>query len=267
MSKKTVVTIALVALLAMTVVVPVAAVTYGEPDGNGHPFVGLVVFYNSAGKPMWRCTGALLSPTVFLTAGHCTGDPVTPPARAQVWFDSYVSRPPYPDSGGVMGTPIPHPAWNGSLTIPNTHDVGVVILDVAVTDKGYGQLAAAGTLDSLTSHLGLQNVTFKVVGYGLQGIRPEYLSARERYRGWTRVVNLNSALTDGYNIQLSNNPGHWSGGTCFGDSGGPIFLNDTNVIVAVNSFVLNGNCKGAGFGFRVDTEVSRSFLSNYVSLP
>lgn len=62
-------------------------------------------------------------------------------------------------------------------------------------------------------------------------------------------------------------PGHWSGGTCFGDSGGPIFLGDTNIIVAVNSFVLNANCKGSGFGYRVDTATAREFLDDYVTLP
>lgn len=165
-----------------------------------------------------------------------------------------------------MGTPIPHPNWNGSLTIPNTHDVGVVFLDTHVTER-YGQLPTAGILDGLATQRGLQDVTFKIVGYGLQGVKPEVIGLRERYRGWTKLVNLRSTLTDGYNIHLSSNPGHWSGGTCFGDSGGPIFLNDTNIVVAVNSFVLNENCKGAGFGYRVDIADSRSFLDDFVPVP
>jgi hypothetical protein len=266
--KKIIVSAVLVFVLALTTVGIVSAVQYGDPDGEGHPFVGLVVFYadEAATQPLWRCTGALISPTVFLTAGHCAESFST--ARAQVYFQSNIGTVAgYPYTGGILGEPVSHPDWNGGLTLPNTHDVGVVILDTPVNDRGFAQLATAGLLDSYTSRVGQQDKTFKVVGYGLQGVKPDYISLRERYVGWTKVVNLKSSLTDGYNIQLSSNPGHWSGGTCFGDSGGPVFLNDTNIVVAVNSFVLNENCKGSGFGFRVDTTEARDFLDNYVPLP
>lgn len=54
------------------------AITNGRPDGNAHPYVGLAVFDawvldeegNPVIAPAWRCSGTLLSPTVFLTAGH-----------------------------------------------------------------------------------------------------------------------------------------------------------------------------------------------------
>ncbi|MBI4874125.1 MAG: trypsin-like serine protease [Acidobacteria bacterium] len=252
-------------LVTALVAAALLAVQFGVPDGNAHPYVGLVVFYDTGGTPLWRCTGTLMTPTVFLTAAHCTEGPAV---RAQVWFDSKVASPPYPNSGGIMGTPHPHPGWNGSLTIPNTHDVGVVILDKKVRSKVYGQLPTLGALDGLATQRGLQEVSFTVVGYGLQGVKPEYLSARERYRGVTRIVNLGSALTDGYNIQFSNNPGNWSGGTCFGDSGGPNFMGDTNIVAAVTSFGLNQNCAGTGFGFRTDITETRSFLASYgVSVP
>jgi len=268
MSKKKVLTTVLSVLVILFVTAsPVSAVQYGEPDGEGHPFVGLVVFYadQAATQPLWRCTGALISSTVFLTAGHCAESFST--ARAQVYFQSNVAGTGYPFSGGVLGEPTSHPDWNGGLTLPNTHDMGVVVLDTPVTDRGFAQLATANLLDSFSTRVGQQDKTFKVVGYGLQGVKPDFIGLRERYIGWTMVVNLESSLTDGYNIQLSSNPGHWSGGTCFGDSGGPIFLNDTNIVVAVNSFVLNENCKGSGFGFRVDTPGARDFLDDFVALP
>ena len=75
-------------------------------------------------------------------------------------------------------------------------------------------------------------------------------------------VNLRSALTGGWSLQYSNNPGQGhggSGGTCFGDSGGPV-ISEEGYIVAVNSFVLNYNCAGAGFGYRVDTELANEFI-------
>lgn len=252
--------VALVAALALMVPAPAKAVMYGEPDGNGHPFVGLVLLYDGAGAPIWRCTGALIAPKLFLTAGHCTYGAV----RAQVWLTPQVTAAAgYPSTGGTKGTPIAHPAYDDFATSPNTSDVGVVVLDQPVQLPTYARLAGVGALDSLATQRGQQDVTFKIVGYGLQGVKPVYQSDKERYIGWTKVNNLTSAMNGGWNIQLSSNPGHWSGGLCFGDSGGPVFLGDSNVVVAVNSFVLNSNCTGNGFSYRVDTAYAQSFIGSH----
>jgi hypothetical protein len=80
------------------------------------------------------------------------------------------------------------------------------------------------------------------VGYGLQRVKPQQQADLVRYRGVVELVNLRSALTDGYNLHYTNNPGEGRGGpggTCFGDSGGPVLYDNTNIVVAVNSFVLN----------------------------
>src|SRR5687768_6896069 len=50
---------------------PAYAITGNFVEDFEHPYVGLVVFYDEEGEFIWRCSGALLSPTVFLTAGHC----------------------------------------------------------------------------------------------------------------------------------------------------------------------------------------------------
>ncbi len=44
--------------------VPAVAIQNGTADGNNHPFVCLVVFYDSDHTPLWRTSGELLSPTV-----------------------------------------------------------------------------------------------------------------------------------------------------------------------------------------------------------
>lgn len=246
---------------------PAQAVNYGELDGNAHPYVGLVVFFNADGSPSHRCSGTMISPTVFLTAGHCAQGV----ASAKIYLTPDVTsaaEPGYPNSGhDASGTPIAHPEFTGALTIPNTHDIGVVVLDAPVSLPRYGLLPTAGFLDGLATERGLQDVTFTVVGYGLQQVKPVLINERIRMQGTSRLQNLRSHLTDGFGLQTSNNGGNWSGGTCSGDSGGPILYSNTDIVVAVNSFGLNANCKGNDFSYRVDIADSRTFLDDFVTVP
>jgi len=257
--------ITLVAMIALIVTVaPAAAVKYGQPDNNEHPYVGLIVFYDNAGVPQWRCSGTLIAPRVVLTAAHCTE--LQGPAR--IWFDEDVRTVAgYPFSGGdsYTGQAFAYPGWQGGLYLPNTGDAGVVVLDQAVNKGALPTLAPVGYLDALATKRGQQDVNFKVVGYGLQAVKPELLSARVRLQAWVQLVNLRSSLTDGFNLQTTNNPGKGTGGggTCFGDSGGAIFTGD-NQIVAVNSFVLNENCAGASFGYRVDKADVQAWVNSFI---
>ena len=271
---------AAVALLAvlLTFVGPAGAVQYGEPDGNGHPWVGLVSFHSAAGVPLWRCTGSLVDADTILVAAHCAEAPAV---RAVVWFDpgpipaaaGWTPGTPcagfsgYPCTGDASGTPIAHPGWDGGATTPNTSDVGVVQLH-GTRSGPYGQLAPANHLDGLATRRGKQDLELTVVGYGLQSVRPRASGIRQRLVGTVNLVNLRSALTDGYNLHYSNNPGNGhggSGGTCFGDSGGPVI--HAGKIVGVNSFVLNDNCKGSAFAYRVDIATARGFLDDYTAVP
>lgn len=245
------------ALVGIGVAAPAEAVTNGSPDGNNHPMVGLVVFYNSSGAPTHRCTGSMISARVFLTAGHCTFQT----ASAQVWFNEHVTTAlGYPNTGGFTGSTHTY-NYNGALTLPDTGDVGVVVLDSA-PGVGAASVAPVGTLDNMAVQ-NQRQVKFDVVGYGLQDIKPTQMAERSRLAARTRLVNLGSALTDGFNIHQSAAPGT-GGGTCFGDSGGPVFLQGTYQIVAVNSFVLNTNCAGAGFGYRVDVAGANAFVQGFL---
>ena len=229
-----------------------------------HPFVGLAVFYDSDGAFSHRCSGSLLSPTVFLTAGHCVVDV----ASARVYFqqDAGVHFDPILQLDPITGYPdacFTQPCTTGSTLInfgypagfPNTKDAGLVILDNPMDFPEYGMLAAAGSLDTLATRRGRQNITFTSSGYGLSYINPQFVvSFRERLMVTAKLDNLRSALNDGFNVQTSNSPGI-GGGTCFGDSGGPLFYGDTasNTIVGVTSFGLSANvCAGTDFAFRTD---------------
>lgn len=255
----------LATILAVCAGATVLAVRYGVPDNGEHPYVGLIVFSDASGAPQWRCTGTLLSPTVMLTAGHCTE--LNGPAR--VYFEEHAANQiGYPSSGGVTGQAYTYPGWRGGLFLPDTGDAGVVVLDQPAGPAGYPYpaLAPVGYLDQLDTARGRQPVSFKVVGYGLQSVRPTLSAVRDRLKAWVQLVNLRSALTDGFNLQTTNAPGAGTGGggTCFGDSGGAIFTG-TNAIVAVNSFVLNSNCAGASFGYRVDTADVQQWVLSFLN--
>ncbi len=254
------------AALLLAVVIPAAAVQFGQPDGEGHPHVGLMVFDDRPGHPAWRCTGTLLSPTVMLTAGHCTDGAVA----GRVWFESDVeSGIPgngYPAGGGTsieFSAIYTHPSFDPNAFYLN--DTGIAILSTPVNLDTYGTLADVGILDDLSTNRGLQNQSFTVVGYGLQSVKPKLSADRVRYVGTVNLINTTSALAGGYSVLLTNNPGqHATGGTCFGDSGGPVFWGDSNVIVAVNSYVLNSNCRGLDGGYRVDTADDQAWINTFL---
>ena len=105
-----------IAILLVLSALPVAAITNGEPDNGGHPYVGLMVADDVDGNPLWRCTGTLISEDLFLTAGHCTEAPA---ARATIWFAEDVEATPdfdtpagYPFEGDVDGTTYTHPDYD-----------------------------------------------------------------------------------------------------------------------------------------------------------
>jgi hypothetical protein len=271
--------VAVVALLSA----PAGAVQGGTPDGNGHPNVGLSVFLFH-GIPLWRCTGTMVAAQVYLTAGHCTGiDPGlgVAPDSAQVWFspgpiplgtyafDGKPCKPTdtgYPCKGEFSGTPVPHPGWNGFLTIPNTHDMGVVQLSQA-PNVGLSKIAPEGYLDTLANKRGQQNVNFTVVGYGVQFERPNLeIAVRQRFVGTNQLQNLGSHIAGGFNLMMTDSPGNGTGGggTCFGDSGGPIFHTDTSGQVWQVAVISFGTkfCHGTSGAFRLDNTQAREFLAS-----
>ena len=249
------------AILAIAVF-PVGAVTDGEPDGDGHPYVGLMIAQDASGNPLWRCSGTLISEDVFLTAGHCTESPA---AHVEIWFystEAEVLANGYPYVGQVGGTPYTHPDYNPAAFF--VRDVGVVVLDEAVTMPEYGTLPSLNQLDVLKTKRGKQNQSFTSVGYGLQQINPVFVEAeRTRMVAHPHLIQINvPGFTGDFSILLSNN--HSTGGTCFGDSGGPNFLGDSNVVAGVTSFGINGNCAGTGGVFRMDRSWALDWVSGFL---
>jgi hypothetical protein len=249
-------TVALLAALVAAVAIgvgPAGAITDGELDGNRHPYVGLMVAQDKKGNPLWRCSGTLLSAKLFLTAGHCTEAPA---AHVEIWFDadvqSGIPANGYPNKGWVGGKPYTHPQYN-----PNAFylfDLGVVVLDNARKTLP-GTKAKLPTLDQLEALKPSSSTTFTAVGYGLQKSFPDAASwkdqaQRVRYLATPHLLQINTGFVGDFSLLLSNNAS--TGGTCFGDSGGPNFLGSSTTVAGVTSYGLNGTCAGTGGVYRVD---------------
>ena len=255
--------VAVTALVTM-MVAPASAVTNGELDGEGHPYVGIMVAKNSAGTPMWRCTGTLLSATVFLTAGHCTESPA---ASVEIWFHADMQTNAaalgYPNTGQVSGIPHTHPQYDPTAFY--LFDLGIVTLNTPFPMATYGTLPTLDQLDSLKPG---PRSSFTSVGYGLQRAFPDAASWKDvalkiRMVAHPQLLQINNAFTGDGSLLLSNNAN--TAGTCFGDSGGPNFLGTSTVIAGVTSFGINPTCAGTGGVYRIDRADDLAFINSFLT--
>lgn len=240
----------------------------GELDGDAHPYVGVMVAYNSDGVPQWRCSGTLVSPTVYVTAGHCTEGA----ASAAVWFENDVdasrSTNGYPWGGGTEYTGTPH-LYDRYLSNAFYYaDLGVVVLDQPYVLDDYASLPTVGYVDTIDG--GRKN-SVTAVGYGLQAASQNPVKADKvqadvvRYQADLFIVDTNGAAGIGSipgsdSMVLSGDAKH--GGTCFGDSGGPTL--DGTTLLAVTSFGLNGNCAGIGGVYRIDGADQLAWINGFL---
>jgi hypothetical protein len=262
-------------LVAMTVA-PANAITKNYQADGVHTYVGLIGFYNG---PDWewshRCTGELIAPNVVLTAGHCTDNEAGGVNdHARIWFEQNAGAEYTAANGEDPITGYPNECLEENLCFtssemynygfdnfagyPNIHDVGIVILDRNATGLGLAELADPGTIDALRKARGTQDTTFGVSGYGISFSAKQgavSVSFRVRLMAQESLVNTVSQSTDGYVVQLNGN-GDSRGGTCSGDSGGPVFYPaNSNHIVAVTSWGhSNAGCRGDGWYYRTDRQ-------------
>ena len=238
-------------------------ITNGSLDGANHPAVVLIIM-DVGGRPAYRCSGTLIAPKVVLTAGHCTGEPGEfTGVRIFTESDVQNGNNNYPYAGPNT---IEARAWHAHPQFTEAafflHDVGVIELtsDVSLPAGAYGTLPAANSLDVLKPR---SSTTFTSVGYGLQRINPAQVVAEKvRMVAEPHLLQINTGFTGSGSLLLSNNAS--TGGTCFGDSGGPNYLGASNVVAGVTSFGLNGSCGGTGGVFRMDRPDVLAFVGQYL---
>src|SRR5215217_9662814 len=203
------VTMALAILLACGMA---QAIINGEPDrgSNAHPYVGALVSVPPSGEFKGQripiCSGTLISPKVFLTAGHCTDflirkdlptyvsfDPTYKPGASQVISATSYLHPRFCVSEDKADcAPAGRPEIVPSLLRDIRYDVGVAVLEKPVRMATYGALPDAGLVDTLKEG---QRLT--VVGYGTRGfdliskppLQPQPRPLDKRYRASVRLLN------------------------------------------------------------------------------
>jgi hypothetical protein len=254
----------------------VSAVVYGFVDTyNVFTNTGAFIVRSAAtGRIYPICTGALISPTVFLTASHCTvyfTNELEP--RGFTAFVSFDNPIPFDDLTSASTNLIPvtqvvsNPNYNQSQS--DSGDIAVLVISERST-RGItpATLPTAGLLDELSQNV-LRNAVFTPVGYGLQnrvvGGGTPFFQDRNPVPRMYAFSSFN-ALNPGY-LRLSQNASTGDGGTCFGDSGGPNFFNYNGARLLV-AITITGDsvCRATNLTYRLDSSSAGEFLSPYVTL-
>ena len=248
---------------------PALAATLPEKD-TVHTNVGLVRFTTAEGR--FRCSGTLIAPKVVLTAGHCTEGPAT---DVYVSFDTDLALDPLAagitpeekaarEAHYITGTAHPDPDWDGQIQFSKQHDMGVVVLDARASTKWPGitpaPLPPIGFLDQNQGEL--KNETFTLVGYGVEiGENKERIVVPYRHATTSYLKNVGDEVVT---FQINPNDSKAGDGSCFGDSGGPAFLD--GYVLGDASYVNSLTCNATGSYQRVDTQHARDFLSQFPGL-
>ena len=261
------------------------AIINGTIDGSTHPNVGALTVLTPSGRVL-ACSGTLVSPTVVVTAGHCSAQlQQLGYTQADVSFDPNIGNGTVVSCGLTdcyvapsksslhTGTLYTNPLFsltNGQSysTSVDSHDVAVVVFDKPVKGITPASLPTAGFLDGMSSAGTLGSATFTNVGYGWFAVNGNgsagftgLLDGQRRY-----ATGGSQALTTS-DLKVTENPALGYGGACSHDSGGPVLDPSGSVVVGEISALQSNGCSGTYDAYRLDTASARSFLANFVALP
>jgi trypsin len=272
-SRRTALGVAIMALALAGATAPGAqAIGGGRPDGDEHPAAGMMAIEHDGIREAW-CSGFYAGPRrgdpgtgVFVTAGHCLADVAElgfAPSDITVTFDSGAHYD--MDTFTAVGVGW-HPAFAYDFALSDAEDYGVILLEDPVRGLAGMTFPAARELDRLAARGGLRPETlFDSVGYGFV---PRFKRAPASYEappGRMLAVSRFSGLTTTELGLLANADAGYGGG-CYGDSGGPVLLHDSNTVVGMTS---GGDplCRAKVTPARLDIPAARAFYGAHVQLP
>ena len=255
-----------------------SAITGGELDGNRHPNVGLIAFYDPDGR--FRCSASLVSPTVLVTAAHCTQGTL---GKTLVTFDSFIddaapsnlpvaanpaagyTAAELAAAGYLSGTAHTHPSYSDFTDLRNWNDVGVIVLDKPVTNIAPVTIAPTNYLNQFTPNI-LNKTLFTSVGYGTEVRQAESGPQKPTPMSYPIVRRYADEVGQKLTPQIlqvngNENDPRGTGGTCFGDSGGPSF--NGGYQVTVTSYGYTSNCRYLGGLQRIDIPVVQNWLAGF----
>lgn len=268
---------AILAGLGLVAPAPATASTGGTPDGDTHPNVAMIAYYDATGR--YRCSATLISPTVLVTAAHCTDGTL---GRTLVTFDSVIAEaPPSPlpvaedvsagyteeelaAQGYLSGTAHTHPQYSDFTDLDNWNDVGVVVLDEPVEGIAPAPVADLGAADAIKQP---RKTIFTAVGYGTEVRQAEEGPQKptpQSYPLIRRYVEMPGQKITPQVIQTNGNEKDpfGTGGTCFGDSGGSLWLDGK--VVAVTSYGYTANCRYIDGYQRIDIPVVADWIAGFL---
>ena len=247
-----------------------SAISNGEPDGVRHPNVGFLAVSFVDGPGFERCSGTLIGPDLFLTSAHCVVTLLPSYDAGELFF--WVGFDPVFDGNDMsrwipVTEVLPNPAYPHG---DDSGDLAIIRFDPSALPDGVvlaapPQLPPAGLLDTLQADAELRGTRFTLVGFGLGAV----FDRGKPYWENTRLRNVATAafqsLGPSY-FRIHEIPQTGNGGICYGDSGGPFFLGDTNLLVGVSGLT-DYMCRANGGALRLDSESSRAFLGQFLPLP
>jgi secreted trypsin-like serine protease len=235
-----------VVAVALTATAAAHGIIGGSLDAGLHPAAGALLVPGANGL-VPECSGVLISPRVFLTAGHCTNAALAA-GDAYVVFGDVLAPASWTP---IHGTAVTDPAYGHDSA--DLHDLGVIVLD-RDAPVAPASLPTAGAADSLAKD-GVAPIS---VGYGYsQRVgNKDFVYDGLRHAAAMPVVSQTATL-----LRISSQTG---AELCFGDSGGPQYLPGSSTVVSVTS---GGNsvCKGTATTTRLDSASARGFLKVFAS--